>query len=217
MATSAREAYRQLRSTFVEIRRYRQIVRLLLARLFYNDGLITVFAFGGIYAAGTFGFTFEEILVFGIALNVAAGAGAFALGWVDDRLGGKRTIAISLWGLILSALLAVLAPNKALFWLAGIGVGIFAGPNQSASRSLLGRFVPPDKENEFFGFFAFSGKATAFLGPFVLGILTQISGSQRVGVSVVVVLLLIGLWLLRGVDEEAGIRAAARPDTSLAA
>jgi UMF1 family MFS transporter len=212
-----REAYRQLRDTFVEIRRYRQIVRLLVARLFYNDGLITVFAFGGIYAAGTFGFTFEEILVFGIALNVAAGAGAFALGWVDDRLGGKRTIAISLWGLILSALLAVLAPNKAVFWLAGIGVGIFAGPNQSASRSLLGRFVPPDKENEFFGFFAFSGKATAFLGPFVLGVLTQISGSQRVGVSVVVVLLLIGLWLLRGVDEEAGIRAAARNDTSLAA
>jgi UMF1 family MFS transporter len=213
----AREAYVQLRETFVEIRRYRQIVRLLLARLFYNDGLITVFAFGGIYAAGTFGFTFEEILVFGIVLNVAAGAGAFALGWVDDRLGGKRTIAISLWGLILSALLAVVAPNKALFWVAGIGVGIFAGPNQSASRSLLGRFVPPDKENEFFGFFAFSGKATAFLGPFLLGVLTQISGSQRVGVSVVVVLLLIGLWLLRGVDEEAGIRAAARDEPGLAA
>ena len=95
-----REAYQQLRETFVEIRRYRQIVRLLLARLFYNDGLITIFAFGGIYAAGTFGFTFEEILVFGIALNVAAGAGAFALGWVDDRIGGKRTITISLWGLI---------------------------------------------------------------------------------------------------------------------
>jgi UMF1 family MFS transporter len=205
-----REAYRQLRDTFVEIRRYRQIVRLLLARLFYNDGLITVFAFGGIYAAGTFGFTFEEILVFGIVLNVAAGIGAFALGWVDDRLGGKRTIAISLWGLMASALLAVLAPTKALFWVAGIGVGIFAGPNQSASRSLLGRFVPPDKENEFYGFFAFSGKATAFLGPFALGVLTQISGSQRVGVAVVVVLLLAGYLLLRGVDEAVGIRAAGR-------
>jgi MFS transporter, UMF1 family len=209
-----REAYRQLRDTFVEIRRYRQIVRLLLARLFYNDGLITIFAFGGIYAAGTFGFTFEEILVFGIVLNVAAGAGAFALGWVDDRLGGKRTIAISLWGLMAAALLAVLAPTKALFWVAGIGVGIFAGPNQSASRSLLGRLVPPDKENEFFGFFAFSGKATAFLGPFVLGVLTQIFGSQRAGVSVVVVLLLVGYVLLRAVDEEAGVKAAGREGAS---
>jgi len=212
-----REAYRQLRDTFVEIRRYRQIVRLLLARLFYNDGLITIFAFGGIYAAGTFGFTFEEILVFGIVLNVAAGIGAFALGYVDDRLGGKRTIAISLWGLTASALLAVLAPNKALFWVAGIGVGMFAGPNQSASRSLLGRLVPPDKENEFFGFFAFSGKATAFAGPFLLGILTQLFGSQRAGVSVVVVLLLVGYLLLRGVDEEAGIKAAGREGAAIAA
>ena len=212
-----REAYRQLRDTFVEIRRYRQIVRLLLARLFYNDGLITIFAFGGIYAAGTFGFTFEEILVFGIVLNVAAGIGAFALGYVDDRLGGKRTIAISLWGLMASALLAVLAPNKALFWVAGIGVGMFAGPNQSASRSLLGRLVPPDKENEFFGFFAFSGKATAFAGPFLLGILTQLFGSQRAGVSVVVVLLLVGYLLLRGVDEEAGIKAAGREGAAIAA
>jgi UMF1 family MFS transporter len=212
-----RDAYRQLRDTFVEIRRYRQIVRLLIARLFYNDGLITVFAFGGIYAAGTFGFTFEQILIFGIVLNVAAGAGAFALGFVDDKLGGKRTITISLWGLILSAVLAVLAPNQALFWVAGIGVGIFAGPNQSASRSLLGRFVPPDKENEFFGFFAFSGKATAFLGPFLLGVLTQAFGSQRAGVSVVVLLLALGLFLLRGVDEEEGIRAAARDDDTLAA
>jgi UMF1 family MFS transporter len=207
-----REAYRQLRETFVDIRRYRQIVRLLLARLFYNDGLITIFAFGGIYAAGTFGFTFEEILVFGIVLNVAAGAGAFAMGFLDDRLGGKRTIAISLWGLIAAATLAVLAPTKTLFWVAGIVVGIFAGPNQSASRSLLGRLVPPDKENEFFGFFAFSGKATAFLGPFILGVLTQVFGSQRAGVSVVVVLLFVGWLVLRGVDEEAGIRAAARDD-----
>ena len=212
-----REAHRQLRETFVDIRRHRQIVRLLVARLFYNDGLITIFAFGGIYAAGTFGFTFEEILVFGIVLNVAAGAGAFAMGFVDDRLGGKRTIAISLWGLILAAALAVLAPSKALFWVAGILVGIFAGPNQSASRSLLGRLVPPDKENEFYGFFAFSGKATAFAGPFLLGVLTQLFGSQRAGVSVVVVLLAAGYLLLRGVDEEAGIAAAGRPGSAIAA
>src|SRR5690606_7085310 len=79
---------RELGETFREIRRFRQIVRLLAARLFYNDGLVTIFAFGGIYAAGTFGFTTEEILLFGIVLNVAAGLGAFAFGFVDDRIGG---------------------------------------------------------------------------------------------------------------------------------
>ena len=84
------------------------------------------------------------------------------------------------------------------------------GPNQAASRSLMGRFVPDDKENEFFGFFAFSGKATAFLGPFLLGLLTQLTGSQRVGISIVLVLFAAGLVLLAAVDEKEGIESAAR-------
>ncbi|HEX8297558.1 MAG TPA: MFS transporter, partial [Rubricoccaceae bacterium] len=86
----------ELAQTFREMRRFRDAFRFLVARLFFNDGLNTVFAFGGIYAAGTFGFTTTEIIFFGIALNVAAGAGAFGFGFVDDRLGGKRTILISL-------------------------------------------------------------------------------------------------------------------------
>jgi UMF1 family MFS transporter len=205
-----RRTVRQLAQTFQEIRRYRQIVRFLLARLLYNDGLVTIFAFGGIYAAGTFGFTIRDILIFGIVLNLTAGLGAYLMGFLDDALGGKKTLVITLIGLILSSLVAVLAPNRTWFWVAGILTGIFVGPNQAASRSLMGRFVPDDKENEFFGFFAFSGKATAFLGPFCLGLLTQVSGSQRIGISIVVVLFLAGLALLMLVDEREGIAAAGR-------
>lgn len=205
-----RDAMTQFRATFGEIRRYRQIVRFLLARLLYNDGLITIFAFGGIYAAGTFGFEIREILIFGIALNVTSGLGALAFGSLDDRLGGKRTLLITLFGLIGTTLLAVLAPSKPWFWVAGILLGIFVGPNQSASRSLMGRFVPPDKENEFFGFFAFSGKFTAFLGPALFGVLTAAFSSQRAGIAVVLVLFLAGLALLAGVDEREGIAAAGR-------
>lgn len=197
-----------LAATFREIRQYREIVRLLIARMIYNDGLVTIFAFGGIYAAGTFGFTFQEIMIFGIALNVAAGIGALIMGVFDDKLGGKATIQFSNIVLGLAALLAVLAPSKTLFWVAGILVGFFAGPNQSASRSLLGRFVPKDKENQFFGFFAFSGKLTAFMGPLLLGFLTEAFGSQRVGISVVVLFFVVGGLLLARVDEAAGIDAA---------
>jgi len=204
------ESWRQFSRTFREIRRYRQIIRFLLARLLYNDGLITVFAFGGIYAAGTFGFEMKEILVFGIVLNITAGLGAFVFGFLDDRLGGKRTITITLFGLVATTLLAVLAPTRTWLWIAGVLIGIFVGPNQSASRSLMGRFVPPEKENEFFGFFAFSGKFTAFLGPFALGMLTQAFDSQRVGVAVVTVLFVVGLVILAKVDETEGIDAAQR-------
>ena len=202
--------YRQLVQTFRDARQYKEIIKLLIARLVYNDGLITIFAFGGIYAVGTFGFTFTEIMVFGIVLNVAAGIGAFAMGFLDDLLGGKRTIQISLVFLILATLMAIFTQDKTVFWISGILVGFFAGPNQSASRSLMGRFVPPEKENEFFGLFAFSGKATAFLGPLALGELTRVYQSQRAGVSIVAVLFVAGSVLLKWVDEKEGVRAAGR-------
>ena len=200
-----RSTGRQLAETFRSLKDYRQIARLLIARLIYNDGLVTVFAFGGVYAAGTFGFDFDEILIFGIALNVTAGAGAFVMGFLDDKLGGKKTLLITLVGLAAGTLLAALAPNRELFWVAGLTIGVFAGPNQSASRSLLARFVPPDKENEFFGFFAFSGKATAFLGPLLFGVLTQAFGTQRAGIFAVLVSFLVGGLLLMRVDEAEGV------------
>ncbi len=198
------DSVRQLVRTLREIRRYPDIFRLLLARLFYADGLNTIFAFGGIYAAGTFGFTFEELLFFGLVLNVAAGAGAFGLGFVDDWLGGKRTIQISLLGFIAATVTALLTGRRALFWAAGLLIGLCGGPNQAASRSLMGRFVPPDKKNEFYGLFAFSGKATAFMGPFLLGELTRLFASQRAGMAVVLVFFVTGLALIRRVDEERG-------------
>jgi len=191
----------QLRRTFTEIKKYGQTVRFLIARLLYNDGLVTVFAFGGPYAAGTFGFSIEEVLIFGIVINLAAGIGAVAFGYLDDLLGAKRTILFSLAGLIIASLIAILAVEPIWLWVAGILIGIFAGPNQSASRSLMGRFAPPEMENEFFGFFAFSGKLTAFVGPLMFGLLTLVSGSQRVGIAVVLVLFAIGFMLLLRLEE----------------
>ena len=198
----------ELIHTFKKLKKYKQVVKFLLSRMIYNDGLVTIFAFGGIYAAGTFGFTFQEIMIFGIALNVTAGIGAFIFGFLDDKLGGKLTIQITLICLTAAGLLAIFANSKLLFWIAGISVGIFSGPNQAASRSLMGRFTPKSKENEFYGFFAFSGKMTAFIGPLCLGILTEIFNSQRAGVSIVVILFIIGLFLLRSVDEKEGIQNA---------
>jgi UMF1 family MFS transporter len=207
-------ANRQLLDTFNQIRQqYRQILRLLVARLIYNDGLITIFAFGGIYAQGTFGFTTEEVIVFGIALNVAAGLGALAFGFLDDLIGGKRTIFISLAGLFAAGLLAVLTPSVFWFWVAGIVVGLLAGPNQAASRSLMGRFVPATKETEFYGFFAFSGKATSFLGPLLLGQFTLFFANQRAGVATVLLFFIVGGLLLRRVDEKEGIALANKPVT----
>jgi UMF1 family MFS transporter len=209
-SAAAKGGFRDIVQTVKDLKRYREITLLLIARLIYNDGLVTIFAFGGIYAAGTFGFTFDEIMIFGIAINVAAGLGALLMGFLDDRLGGKKTIQFSNIALAAATLLAVVAPGKALFWVAGMMIGFFAGPNQSASRSLLGRFVPKEKENQFFGFFAFSGKLTAFMGPIILGILTEAFNSQRIGISSIILFFLVGGLILHKVDEAAGMQGSGR-------
>ena len=203
-----RDATRQLRTSLSEIRqRYRQTLRFLLARLLYNDGLVTIFAFGGIYAAGTFGFEVADVIIFGISLNVAAGLGALAFGFVDDKVGGKTTILVTLIGLCCCVALGAWAPNATWFWIAGLGTGLMVGPNQAASRSLMGRFVPAAKKNEFFGFFAFSGKATAFLGPLLMGQATLLFGTQRAGIATILLFFVAGLLLLLRVDEAEGIAA----------
>lgn len=202
-----RRAFADLATTVRHLRRYRQVGLFLLARLFYNDGLVTIFAFGGIYAVGTFGFSFEELVTFGIVLNVGAGLGALAFGFVDDRIGGKATIGLSVAALAVATLIAALAPTRTWFWVSAIIVGIFIGPNQSASRSLMARFVPREHESEFFGFFAFSGKVTSFLGPALLGVLSDVY-SQRVGVGSLLIFFVVGGLLLWRVDEREGIAAA---------
>jgi len=204
-------AFRELRHTFIQVSRYREIVKFLVARLVYNDGLVTVFVFGALYAAGTFGFDGSEVLVFGIVLNVVAGLGALGFGFIDDRLGGKKTLLITLAGLILATSIAVAAPDKTWFWIAGVLIGIFVGPNQSASRSLMGRFVPEKHKGEFFGFFAFSGKVTSFMGPMLLGALVVPFG-QRVAVSSLLVFFIVGAAILLTVDEKAGMEAARATD-----
>ena len=206
---SIRRAFGDLATTARHLRRYRQTVRFLLARLFYNDGLVTIFAFGGIYAVGTFGFSFAELITFGIVINVGAGLGALAFGFVDDRIGGRATVAWSVAALAVATVIGALAPSREWFWVSAVLVGIFAGPNQSASRSLMARFVPARHESEFFGFFAFSGKVTSFLGPMLLGVLSDIY-NQRVGVASLLVFFLLGGLILWRVDEKEGIAAAGR-------
>ena len=179
----------------------KNIVRFLGAQMLYADALVAIFAFGGIYAAGTFRMTIAEVTSFGILLNVTAGLGAFGFAWVDDLIGSRWTILISLGGLIVTTLMTVLIHNQLWLWIVGAALGLFVGPAQAASRSLMARLAPKGQETEFFGLFALSGRATAFLGPTLVGIVTSASGSQRLGLASLLVLLVAGAALLLSVSE----------------
>lgn len=205
-------------------RNHRHIADFLIARMLYADGLGAVFAFGGIYAATVFGWGVTELGLFGIVLTLAGTIGAGLGGVLDDIAGSRRVIAVSLALFILAAI-GVLSVDKdhVLFVvsvapkLAGSGIfsstgelvylafalliGIASGPIQSSSRTLLARMSPPEKTTEFFGFFSFSGKATAFLAPLAIGLATALTGSQRIGIGTSLVFLIAGLWLLLRVRE----------------
>ncbi|MGE0723819.1 MAG: MFS transporter [Alphaproteobacteria bacterium] len=198
---AAREGMARLWQTIRHLRQEANVARFLLARLFYIDALNTLFAFGGIYAAGSFGMGFDEVIVFGIALNVTAGLGAVAFAWIDDRIGAKPTILIAIVGLIAFGTAVLVVESKAWFWALGLGIGIFIGPAQAASRSLMARLAPPARESEMFGLFALSGKITSFIGPAVLAWATVAFDSQRAGMATIIVFFVIGLLVMFTVRE----------------
>jgi UMF1 family MFS transporter len=193
---AVRAALTSIWQTIRDLRKHREIMKYLAAYLLYMDGLNTLFAFGGIYAAGTFKMTTEEVIVFGIALNVTAGLGAFGFAWLDDWIGAKPTIVIALCGLMGLGLPLLLIETKSLFWVLALGLGIFMGPAQAASRSLMARMAPEELRAEMFGLFALSGKVTSFLGPILVGLVAGLSGSQRIGMSPIFFLLAAGFLVL---------------------
>jgi len=196
LGAATRAGLVQLKESIAHVRQYRDIVRFLVARMLYTDGLATIFTFGGVYAAGTFNMSPTEVLQFAIALNVTAGLGALGFAWIDDALGGRNTILLSLVGLGCSAFAILVVDGATAFWIWGMILGIFVGPLQSASRSHLARVAPPHLQTQMFGLFAFSGKATAFAGPLLVGWVTSVTDSQRWGMSTILLFLLIGFVLM---------------------
>jgi UMF1 family MFS transporter len=195
------QAFRDLVAKVRGLKHQPNLLRFLLAHLFYNNGLLTLFGLGGVFAAGEFGMTLDEVILFGIALNVAAGLGAAAFGMVDDRLGSRTAITIALIGLIAAAALAVIAPDRMWLWVAGLGIGLFVGPVQASSRALMARMAPAGESAGHFGLFALSGRATAFIGPAAVGAVTALAASQRWGIATILLFLAAGLALIVGVRE----------------
>jgi MFS transporter, UMF1 family len=208
MAVYIRAGFGRLGGTVRHLGDYREAGKLILARMIYNDGLVTIITMAAIYAGAVLGMELEQVLVMAIGLNVAAGIGAFGFGFVDDRIGGKKTITISLVMLIVAGVIGVMAESVPGFYAAAALIGLSMGPNQSASRSLLSKLVPEHKHAEFFGLFAFSGKLSSLLGPLAYGTIVGMTGDHRLAMSSIILFFIVGLILLWFVREDEGIAHA---------
>lgn len=202
LSTSVSMGLSQFIQSLKKIISYPSILLFLIAHMIYIDGLNTIFAFGGVYAAGTFGFNTQEIILFGIATNITAGLGALGFAWIDDWIGPKTTILLSIMAIFLLGIGVLLAPTAKWFWIFSVSLTFFIGPVQASSRSLLTRLVPEGMVTEVFGLYAFSGKVTAFIGPWALGMATLYWQSQRVGMATTLVFMIIGAILLQKVKVQ---------------
>ncbi len=179
-------------------RESRRTIWFLLASAIFRDGLTGVFTFGGVLAAGTFGFSASEVIIFAIAANVVAGLSTVAVGTLDDRVGPKPVIITALIGLVVSGMLVFLLHDggQIVFWTAGLALCLFVGPAQSASRTFLSRLVPAGREGEVFGLYATTGRAATFIAPALFTLFVTISGQQYFGILGIVLVIFVGLVIL---------------------
>lgn len=207
---SARAGLADLRNTARHAKKIPDLIKFLIAAAIYRDGLVTLFAMGGLYAAGTLGMGFSEVMIFAIAINVASGIGAVAFAFFDDKWGSKTIVMICLIGLIGFGTGVIMTDDKTMFVVLACCLGLFIGPVQAASRALLVRLSPPENLGAFFGLYALTGKSVAFMGPFAFAALTAAFDSQRMGMASILVFWAAGLLVIYFVQPYR-VSSAARP------
>lgn len=231
---AARTGIREVATTLRQlIKHYSNIAVYLVARMLFNDGMVGVLIFGGVYAAGNFGWETITLLIFGLTTSVSAMIGAYLGGRLEDRLGSMRTLKVAIFGsATLLVVLTSITPETLFFVIPASDEPVWAFPyfstlaelaylatNQafalffvtglSASRTLMAKISPPEMATQFFGLYGLSGSITAFLAPLLVAVVTDITQSQRIGFASLVMLIVVGGLMLGLVREEQATRAVA--------
>ena len=219
VSTAVRQGLSDLRDTLAEVRGRPGILRFLVARMIYQDGVNALIALGGTFAALLFAWSVTEIGLFGIILNVAAIIGCLTASRLDNRFGSKAVVVLSLMILIVATLgIASTSATATLFGLLPLGganapglfgsaaekayifygllIGVAFGPVQASSRAYLARSIPPEDAGRYFGLYALAGRATSFVAPFVVATVTALSGSPAAGMATIILFLAVGLAIL---------------------
>lgn len=208
------EAYRGLGRTLVRMwREDRSTLRFLVASAVFRDGVGAVFVYGAILGTTLYGISAGDVILFAIAANVVAALGAFAGGRLDDAVGPRRVILVSLAAMVAVAAGLALASGPRAFWIGGLALCLFVGPVQSASRAFLGRLTRPETAGEVFGLYATTGRAVGFITPALVALALAAVPDNRVVIPVIALVLTAGGLLLLRVPElprEDGPRAKQR-------
>jgi UMF1 family MFS transporter len=227
--SSVSQGLKNLINTFKELKNFKNVFTFLIARLFFQDALNALFVIGGIYASQVIGMTLTQVLIQGIILNIFAGPSSILGGYLNDRIGSKNVINISLWGLLISGILAISIDKDTIFYfievdvfssrvetltmgafnsisqvvhtLLVIGIAIFYGPTQTAARALMAKISPPEKTTEFFGLYAFAGKSTSWLVPGLMSLILLIDNNLQHAMVAIMLFNVLGIVTMMFVKE----------------
>lgn len=206
-----RNAWRQVRYTLGHLRQLPDLKRFLLCTVLYQAGIQAVITLAAIYATLVFRFDTQQTIVLVLVVNVTAALGAFAFGYVQDRIGHVRAIAVTLVGWIAMVLLAWAAPDERMFWVAANLAGLCMGASQSAGRAMVGLLAPPAHQAEFFGLWGLAVKLASIIGPLTYGATSWLTaGDHRQALLITGLYFVAGLAVLRGIRAGRGRRAAHR-------
>jgi UMF1 family MFS transporter len=198
--TNMRGAYRKLWTDITaEWRRDRNLVYFLIASAIFRDGLAAMFAFGAVLGVNVYGLSQADVLVFGVAGSVVAALGAVLGGFVDHPVGSKPVIVVSLTAILASALTLMTLSGVLAFWVCGLLLCLFIGPSQSSARALLLRMAQHGKEGVAFGLYTMTGRAVAFVAPWLFSVFVDVFSAVRAGLGGICLVLLVGLLAMLAV------------------
>ncbi len=204
-----KQSLSRLAHTFRHIGAFRDFARLLVCGAFYQAGVMVVIALAAIYAQEVMHFSFAQTMILVLVVNVTAAIGAFAFGYVQDALGHKRALALTLATWLAMVIVAALATTEAMFWVAANLAGLAMGSSQSAGRAMTGLFAPHDRLAEFFGLWTFATQLAAIVGPVSYGALVFLTdNNHRLGIGLTGSFFVAGLAVLATINIERGRRAA---------
>lgn len=204
-----RQSLGRLATTLRHLDRYRDFARLLACGAFYQAGVAVVIALAAIYAQEVMRFSFVQTMALILVVNVTAAIGAFGFGYVQDALGHKRALALTLATWLAMTIIAALATTEAMFWVAANLAGLAMGSSQSAGRAMAGYFAPTDRLAEFFGLWTFATQLAAIIGPITYGAVVYLTdNNHRLGIGITGLFFVAGLLVLATIDIARGRRAA---------
>jgi UMF1 family MFS transporter len=205
------ESMRRLRQTWIHARNYRDFVWLMICGFFYQAGIAVVIALAAVYAEQALGFKQTETMMLVFLVNIAAAVGAFAFGYLQDRIGHKPSLGATLIGWVVMTVLAYAATTASVFWVAAVIAGLCMGSSQSAGRAMVGVFAPRERLAEFYGLWTFATSLASIVGPLTYGLVTWLTaGNHRLAIMSTGLFFLIGWLAIRPIDVERGTQAAAR-------